>query len=106
MTEVETKYNVTMMVDHPFVPKTCVNVPVVHWHKKKVPVCRPVTKKQCVTNWEVDHDGKKVSDSLLIGTLGPGFEPTFNSRNLYCPRPKISQKMFPKSTQNLNWTPL
>lgn len=60
MTEVETKYNVTMMVDHPFVPKTCVNVPVVHWHKKKVPVCRPVTKKQCVTNWEVDHDGKKV----------------------------------------------
>jgi len=60
MTAVETDYNVTMMVDQPFVPKTCVNVDVIHWHKKKVPVCRPVTKKQCVTNWEIDHDGKKV----------------------------------------------
>lgn len=60
MTAVETDYNVTMMMDHPFVPKNCVDVEVIHWHKKKVPVCRPVTKKQCVTNWEIDHDGKKV----------------------------------------------
>lgn len=60
MTAVETDYNVTMMVDHHAPNKTCVKIDVVHWHKKKIPVCRPVTKKQCVTNWEIDHGGNKV----------------------------------------------
>ena len=96
MTEVETDYNVTMMVDHQFVPKTCENVQVVHWHKKKVPVCRPVTKKQCVTNWEVDHDGKKVSDSLLIGTLGKGLNLLLIVGTYIVPDQKLVKKCFQK----------
>ena len=30
-------------------------------HKKKRPVCKDVTKQNCVTKWEINANGQKVS---------------------------------------------
>ena len=38
------------------------NVP----HTKEVPVCKTVTKENCVTDWDIDEHGNKVNIFIFL----------------------------------------
>jgi len=60
MIPVKTKYNITMMIEKPFIEKICIDEEVTHWHVKQIPHCEPVTKQQCITNWVKLANGSKI----------------------------------------------
>ena len=58
-----TKYNVTEMTEKFYHVKECKPTKRTVKHIKKKPVCKPVTKHNCVTKWEVLPSGEKVCNS-------------------------------------------
>jgi len=54
------KYNVTEMTEKFYHVKECKPTQRTVKHIKKKPVCKPVTKHNCVTKWEVLPSGEKV----------------------------------------------
>ena len=56
------RFNVSVIdVDDFFVPFTCVNDTKVELQRKLVPKCVNVTRQDCVTKWELNNLGAKVS---------------------------------------------
>jgi hypothetical protein len=72
MTTASVKYNVTRVtLDKPYVPFKCVNVTQIELETKIVPKCVNVTQQDCVTKWELNTRGEKVSlyFSRLLGLI-------------------------------------
>ena len=63
MTEVRTKYNITMMKENVTDVKECDIVPICHNVTKMKPSCHNKTRTQCVSSWIRLPDGTKVSNS-------------------------------------------
>jgi len=53
-------YTESVLVPRQFTPKECVTKRETIPHHKMVPECRNVTKRNCVTLWETDENGKQV----------------------------------------------
>ena len=51
----------TRVFENNYKVQKCEETTGFHDHIKQVPVCRNVTKQNCVTKWEVDSKGKKVT---------------------------------------------
>ena len=60
------KYNVTEMTEKFYDVKECKPTERTVKHIKKKPVCKPVTKHDCVTKWEVLDNGDKVCNSDIL----------------------------------------
>ena len=60
MEMVPVQYNGFKMENKEFTPQTCEEREVEEYHEKHKPVCKNVTKQNCVTKWVVKPSGQKV----------------------------------------------
>ena len=56
----------TVVFDDVFVPFSCVNVTRLELQRRIVPKCVNVTRQDCVTKWELNNRGEKVSVGPIL----------------------------------------
>ena len=61
-----TKYNVTEMKEKLYYVKECEPKQTTVKHIKKMPKCKPVTRHNCVTKWEILSSGEKVGSFDIL----------------------------------------
>lgn len=66
MDMVPTEYNVTEMTEKLYDVKECEPKEKTIKHIKKMPECKPVTRHNCVTKWEILSNGEKVDNSGIL----------------------------------------
>ena len=69
MEMVPTEYTVTEMKENLYDVIECEPTQKTVKHIKKMPECKPVTRHNCVTKWEILPSGEKVCNSQILKQL-------------------------------------